>query len=266
MPYVAPISRLESLPANHPTSWVFLDETGVAHAHSTDRFFGIGVLKLADPSNLLHEIQLLRARYGFHGELHWANFDKALIRGRDDVVQFAKDSMDLVLRDKQAFFCCHIADRQHGDLTARFRDHPHAGERAYEALAAKILAEAIEGEEIVSVIADRRSTSSKVSFERDVSRTVNQAKQRLAVANVCCLDSRSTDALQVVDLLLGAAAFDLRQGRTNSGSQKQQLLAHLLDRCECSTFRPTGREDPAGKWKVELLTQSRKTRRKHRGR
>jgi len=253
------------LSPDHPTACVFLDETGVVHKHSTDSFFGIGVLKMSDPSVLLNDVQALRNRHGFHDELHWAGFDKASSRYRQEQVELAKAMMDLVFASSDARFCCHIADRRHGDLTAKFGSHRHAGEKAYEALAAEILGETIDDEEIVSVIADRRSTPRKVTFELDVARSVNLARERLAVATVCRLDSRSTDALQLVDLMLGAAAFDLRQGRIEGESQKQQLLAHLLDRCDCATFRPRGRSDPDGRWRVKLLTRSHKTRRKRRG-
>jgi hypothetical protein len=103
-----------------------------------------------------------------------------------------------------------------------------------------VLREIIDGEEVVGVLADGRSTSPAVEFERDVSNSVNRASGRLAVASVCRLDSRSTDALQVVDLLLGATALDLRQGRVESGTQKQLLLDHLLSHCGCASFRPGG--------------------------
>ncbi len=255
-------ARSPRLPVDHPTAVIFLDETGVVHRR--DRFFGIGVLKLTDPAPLLRGVQLLRDRHDFRDELHWANFDKGT-RADDPRLAFAKEVMDLFFGSGGARFCCHIADRQNGDLAAQFKGHPHAGERAYEALASKILREVIDDEEIVSILADRRSTSPDVTFERDVTRSINHAKGRLAVVSVCRMDSRSTDALQLVDLLLGAATLDLRQGRTESGSQKQQLLEHLLEHCDCPSFRPVGREDPEGRWKVKLLTRSRKARRKQRG-
>jgi Protein of unknown function (DUF3800) len=262
---VSPL-HIRRLAADHPTAWVFLDETGVVHQRTTSQFFGIGILKLTDPAPLLGAIQRLRDHYEFRGELHWANFDKAQSRYHDEHVRMAQDVMDLVFESDDTHFCCHIADRQHGDLTAKFKGHAHSAERAYEDLASKVLREVILGDEIVSIIADRRSASREVNFEAELARSVNQAKDRLAVANVCRVDSRSTDALQVVDLLLGAATLDLRQGQTESGSQKQQLLNHLLTRCDCPTFRPNGLSDPSGKWKVKLLTRSRKTRRKQRGR
>jgi hypothetical protein len=248
---------------NHPTAVIFLDETGVLHPHH--RFFGIGVLKLTDPALLLGDMQLLRDRHAFRDELHWASFDKARARDDDSRLMFAKEAMDLFFANGNARFCCHVADRQHGDLTAQFKDHPHARERAYEQMASNVLRESIGAEEIVSVLADRRSTSPMVAFEREVTDSVNHARGRMAVTTVCRVDSRSIDALQLVDLLLGAATLDLRQGRTESGSQKQQLLEHLLAHCDCASFRPSGGEDPTGRLKVKLLTRSRKARRKRRG-
>jgi len=251
------------LPVDHPTATIFLDETGILNAR--DQYFGIGVLKLLDAAPLLRDIQRLRDRHEFRDELHWASFDKAVARGSGRRLDFAMEVMDLFFAAENARFCCHIADRQHGDVTAQFKGSPHAGELAYEKLASRILREVIDPQEIVTVLADGRSTSPAVAFERDVAKSIHAAKGCLAVASVCRLDSRSTDALQVVDLLLGAAALDLRQGRTESASQKQALLEHLLEHCGCASFRPSGREDPDGRWKVKLLTQSRRTRRKRRG-
>jgi hypothetical protein len=251
------------LPPDHPTALIFLDETGVVQKR--DPFFGIGLLKVRDPAALLRGVQIIRDRLEFHEEIHWASLDKAGRRGRDRRLQVALEVMDLVFDTADARFCCQIADRQHGDLTAKFSGQEHADEMAYEWLASRVIREVIEPDEIVSVIADKRSTSPKVKFEAAVAQSINQAEDRLAVASVCRVDSRSTDGLQLVDLLLGAAALDLRQGRTTTGSQKQQLLAHLLERCDCPTFRPHGRSDPAGKWGVTLLSPSRKTRRKRRG-
>jgi Protein of unknown function (DUF3800) len=252
------------LPHDHPTATIFLDETGVVAAR--DRYFGIGVLKLVDAAPLLRHVQGLRDKHDFREELHWSSFDKGGSRGATRRLDFAKEVMDLFFAADGARFCCHIADRQKGDVTAQFKGHPYAGERAYEQLASRVLREMIDDEEIVSVLADGRSTSPAVEFERDVSNSINRASGRLAVASVCRLDSRSTDALQVVDLLLGAAALDLRQGRIESGTQKQLLLNHFLDHCGCASFRPNGREDPDGRWRVKLLARPRKTRRRRRGR
>jgi hypothetical protein len=230
------------LPADHPTATVFLDETGVVHSRPHDPYFGIGCLRLRSPGPLLLELHNLKQRVGLPGELHWADFDKATTQRRPELVTLAKDAIDLVFDSDEAFFACSIADRGRGDLTAAFRGHPHATHKAYERLAAQVLLQVLDDEEIVSVLADHVSTSPEVRFERDVARAVNDARGRLAVASVCRLDSRATVGLQLVDLLLGAATFDLRRGRTNGETQKEELMAHLLERCGCPSFRPRGKK------------------------
>lgn len=127
-----------------------------------------------------------------------------------------------------------------------------------------MLHDVIDDDEVATVLADEMSTPPEVKFERDVAATVNQRRGRLAISTVCRLDSRSIDGLQLVDLLLGAAALDLRQGRTGAGSQKQAILEHLLDRCGCASFRPSGRSSD-GKFKVVVLAKPRKIRRGRRG-
>lgn len=209
------------LPPGHPTAVVFLDETGVVH-RASDPYFGIGCLKARDPGPLLQGFYRLRERTGFHEELHWADFDKAKLKGREDVVELAKAAIDLVFDSDDAEFCCQIADRAAGDLTARFHRHPYPGHKAYEWLASQVLDAAVGDTEIVTVLADRLSTSPAVRFESDVATVVNQRRDRLAVSSVCRLDSRSTDGLQLVDVLLGATALDLRQGRTGGAGRSRR--------------------------------------------
>lgn len=266
MPVEAPATTHPTpveLSPDHPTATVFLDETGVVHHRASDKYFGIGCLKANDPAPLLQGLHDLRDRAGFHEELHWADFDKARLRGRSDVVELAKAAIDLVFDSDDAYFCCWIANRDHGDLTARFARHAHPGHKAYEWLAAEVLDDTVGPVELTTVLADRLSTTPDVRFETDVAKVVNGRRQRLAVVNVCRLDSRSTDGLQLVDLLLGAATLDLRQGRIAKATQKQELLEHLLDRVGCVSFRPNGRER-ADKFKVKLLGKARKTRRSPR--
>ena len=259
-------ARAATLPVGHPTAIVFLDETGVVHPHRTDPIFGIGCLKASDPSALLRDFKRLRDRAGFHHELHWADFDKAKTKDRPDLVTLAKSAIDLVFHSPDAFFCCTIAERGHGDLTARFKSHPHAAAKSYEALAADVLSDLIVGDELITVLADHISTHPDVRFETGVATIVNARHDRLAIASVSRLDSRAHDGLQLVDLLLGATAYDLRRGDHGAKTQKSELLAHLLERCDCASFRPDGRRDPDGtKYNVTILKVPRRTHRGRRG-
>ena len=263
-----PSALAVSLPVGHPTAVVFLDETGVVHPQPTDPLFGIGCLKASDPSALLRDFKRLRDRAGFHRELHWADFDKAKTKDRTDLVALAKSAIDLVFDSSDAFFCCTIAEREgDGDLTARFKGHPHAAAKAYEALAADVLSDLIDGDELITVLADHISTHPDVRFEADVATAVNTRHERLAIASVSRLDSRAHDGLQIVDLLLGATAFDLRRGDHGARTQKSELLEHLRHRCDCASFRPDGRRDPDGndKYNIKVLKVPRRTHRGRRG-
>lgn len=266
MPTAQPSAVTTTLPVGHPTAVVFLDETGVLHPHRTDPVFGIGCLKASDPSGLLRDFKQLRDRAGFHRELHWADFDKAKTKDRPELVALAKSAIDLVFDSDDAFFCCALAERGRRDLTARFKGHPHATAKAYEALAADVLSDLIVGDELITVLADQMSTHRDVRFESDVATTVNVRHGRLAIASVSRLDSRAHDGLQLVDLLLGATALDLRRADHGGTTQKHQLLRHLLDRCDCPSFRPRGRSDrDRTKYHVKLLTAPRPTHRGSRG-
>ena len=254
------------LPVGHPTSVVFLDETGVVHHHPNDSYFGIGCLKTPDPALLSRGLRRLRDQSGIRDELHWADFDKAATRNREDLVDFAKRSIDLLFDTDDVYFCCRVADRGLGDLTRPFRNHRYPEAKAYERLAARVLEHLITGDEVVTVLADYVSTPPEVQFERDVAAAVNAAHGRLALASVTRLDSKGHDGLQLVDLLVGAATFDLRRGDHRGESQKQELLDHLLDRCGCASFRPNGRCDPDGtKYDIGFLTPPRRPRRGRRG-
>lgn len=252
------------LPVDHPTSVVLLDETGVIE-HQTDQYFGIGCLKVADQGELDRRLRGLRDKFNHRQELHWADFDKRALLGSTDAVELARAAMDLAFDLDEITFRCLISDRQHGDLTAQFKRTAYPAYKAYEKFAADALDGIIGETEIVTVLADQQSTPPAVRFEADVKAAVNRTRGRLAIATVSRIDSRCHEGLQLIDVLLGAAALDLRQGRVEKESQKQQLLAHLLDRCGCASFRPRGACCPEGRWEVEILSKPKRGRRGNRG-
>lgn len=229
--------------------------------HAEDPYFGIGCLKGVDHGPLLRRLQHLRDNAGFREELHWASFDKGLFRGREEIVSLGKEAIDLVFDDPATRFYCAISDRRNGDLTRAFRGHPHAAYKAYEELAGRVIDRAIDDPEVVTVLADQMSVPAGVHFELDVRSLVNGKRDRLAVATVSRVDSRCSVGLQLVDLLLGAAAYDLRRGAGDPTTQKARLAAHLLDRCDVPSFRPRGRTCGGGRFQVDVLGGPKRTRR-----
>lgn len=248
-PTISATTSSLSLPVDHPTSVVYLDETG---GISNERFFGLGCLKLGDASALLRAMQKLRNVEEFHEELKWATLDKAELVER--APGFARKAIDLVLGSGEAFFSCLIADSQTINVVARYG----SPWKAYEQLAADLLVELIDEEEIVTVLADDYSTPDDVFFEDDVRSKVNAQKGRLAAGTVSRLDSKAADGLQLVDLLLGAVAFDFRQGAAqgNLTGEKAEISDYLRDRLGVVSYRPRGKEIP-GQFSVKVAEKSK---------
>jgi hypothetical protein len=174
----------------------FLDEAGII---ARDRFFAVGCLKLAEPSILLREVQHLRDRTQTYYEIHFTDVTRSSLPFYNAVV-------DLVAASG-AYFSCFVVDRKKHDPVERFGS-PWS---AYEKLAKQLLLGSIRPRELLVVLADNYSTPLNVAFEQDVRAAVNKKLGRLAVVSVCRLDSKTTDALQIVDLLTSAVAFEFRQ-------------------------------------------------------
>lgn len=204
----------QELPEDHPTGMVFLDESG---SIARDRFFAVGCLKLPEPSVLLRQVQKLRDRTETHHEIHFSDATK-------DSLPFYRSVVDLVAASNGSF-SCFVVDRDKSDPVARFGSHW----LAYEKLAKQLLLGTIRPRELLVVLADAYSTPDDVVFEQDVRTGVNQKLGRLGVVSICRLDSKSTDALQIVDLLTSAVAFEFRQaaGMAAKSNPKANLAKHV---------------------------------------
>jgi hypothetical protein len=253
-------SRSLTLPMSHPTAVIYLDESGVI---KTDRFFGIGCLRVVDDARLQRFLREHRQRLECFEEIHWAMFDKArALRGGS--YELACAAIDGFFDLEGVSFFCLVADRQEGNFAGGYR----TAWEAYERLAARVLDSAIDSEELVSVVADHVDTPRDVRFEHEVKKQVNRSRSRLAVATVTRAHSHAMDGLQLADLLLGATMFDFRRGIQPEGKgtdgQKDKLCSQLLDRCDVPSFRPRGKE-LRGKFKVEMRRRTRRGRRGRRG-
>jgi hypothetical protein len=175
---------------------VFLDEAGFI---ARDRFFAVGCLKLSEPSVLLRKIQKLRDQRQAYYEIHFKNVTKHSL-------SFYRAVVDLVAASDGSF-SCFVVDREAADPIERFGSHW----LAYEKLSKQLLLGTIRRRELLVVLADNYSTPDNVFFERDVRAAVNKQLKRLAVVSVCRLDSKTSDALQVADLLTSAVAHEFRQ-------------------------------------------------------
>ena len=210
----ATTTRIE-LRRDHKTATAFIDETG---AIAQDRFFAVGCLVTPTASVVLRKIQKLRDSRQWYGEIKWVDLTMTTL-------PLYKDLVDLIVVTDARYYC-FVADRKTADPVKRFARDAWL---AYEKLATQVLIGAAKPYELLSVMADNYSTPDTVKFEEDVQAEVNRRLERLAVTTICRLDSKSCDALQLVDVLTGAVAFEHRQaaGLAGTRSAKALLAAHL---------------------------------------
>lgn len=204
---------------DHPCAAAFLDETGVI---SKDRFFGVGVMKSSEPSRLLRAVRKFRDQRHWYGEIKFSDL-------KPRALDLYKDFVDMCLDPAHGVhYFCFIADRSVADPVARFGTQWDA----YGKLSEQLLVAVTAPDELVSVMADNYSTPDHVLFEEDLRAAVNRRLRRLAMVSVCRLDSKSSDGLQVADLLTSAIAHEFRAaaGLASAKSEKGQLAEHVRDR------------------------------------
>lgn len=224
MESVGSARRRPVLSRDHPTSAVFVDESGII---SRDRFFAVGLLKCEEPSRLLRSIQKFRDQKHWYEEIKFTG-----VRGRS--LALMEQLVDVCLDERSGVrFFCFVADRQQADPIQRFG----SSWDAYAKLAEQLLVAALRPDELVSVMADNYSTPDHILFEEDLRAAVNRRVRRLAVVSVCRLDSRSSDGLQVADLFTSAIAFEFRSsaGLASAMGDKAELSSHVRRRLGASS-------------------------------
>jgi len=199
---------------DHPCGTAFLDETGII---SKDQFFAIGLLKSTEPARLLRRISKLRDQDHWYSEIKWYDLTAGTLPFYQKVVDICGDS--------DAEFFCFIANRALHDPVSRFG----SAWDAYGKLAEQLLVASIHPDELVALLADNYSTPDSVLFEEDLRSAVNRRLNRLALTSVVRLDSRSSDGLQLVDLLTSAIAHEFRAdaGLASHTSPKGQLSTYV---------------------------------------
>lgn len=205
----------DRLPRKHPTSVLMLDETG---AIANDRFFAVGLVKCSAASVLLRTVQKFRDRRHHYGEFKFGDITRSSL-------PLYKDLIDEVFGCGDLSFRCFLADRTVADPVQRFGNQW----QAYLRMAEQLVLGALVFNEVASVLADNYSTPDHVSFEEDLRNQVNRRTGRMALTSVVRLDSKSSDGLQVVDLLTSASAFEFRAnaGLASGNSPKAEMAAHV---------------------------------------
>lgn len=188
------------LPTNHPTATIYLDETGWAR---TAPFFGVGALLLRQPEKVLADFRDLRAETKCQQFLRWS-----------DLHSYGDKTLDLVRRALTM-----LAKNENVTFTAFLADYERLGgpkgyggrEAAYNLVATRTLLSAVEEpNHLACVLADQFEAPRGRRIESEIIARVNATKKRLALVSMQRLRSNASEGLQLVDLMLGAVAYQVR--------------------------------------------------------
>lgn len=214
--------RSLALKRGHPVATAFLDESGII---SADRFFSIGLVKSAKAPKLLRAIHKFRDKNHWYDEIKWYDITKKSVPIYKEIIDVCFASPDLLE------FYCFVADRSVADPVKRFGSQWDA----YGKLAEQLVVASTHPDELVAIMADNYSTPDHILFEEDLRAAVNRRLRRLAAVSVVRLDSRSSDGLQIADLLTSAVTFEFRaaQGLAKKESPKGQVAEYVKQALGC---------------------------------
>ena len=193
-----------------------------------DPFFAVGVLRCSSPYAITRPIQRIRDGNSFYDEIKWG---KVSHKNLPVVAEIVK-----VVLHSDSSFHVFIADKRQHDVIGRF-----GGQfKAYECLARQLLRGSIRRGETVWLIADEYSTPPHDAFEENVRDWVNKKLERVAVGGACRMRSEGTDLLQMIDLFLGAIAYEYKAAdgivSASPSKPKVQLLEHIKKEANVATF------------------------------
>ncbi|MGO1591959.1 MAG: DUF3800 domain-containing protein [Ancrocorticia sp.] len=197
---------------------MFIDESGSKSSHS--KFFVLGLVKVRDSGQLMRELRGVRERHHFKGEFKFS----AVTRDTKQVYFEAIEQ----LAQADVRIGAYVFDKATAD--------PFQGRQAWEAqreCVSKLVRGNTNRGELLSAHLDLITTPSGVSLADQVKSQVNQQLQCMTVVSCLDLDSRSTDGLQMADLVAGSVSYarrawsgespDLPGQRSDKGELAQRL-------------------------------------------
>ena len=204
------------VPLGYPTSVIYMDESGSRASGSN--FFVVAAAKVRNHGLFLRGVRDCRDRTGFGGEFKFSEITRGSLVAYYELIDHIENA------DLHVAAC--VVDRS---VSNPFKYRKEEW-RAHADVATQLLVGCINRRELVTVIADAITTPSGRSYEDTVRNNVNKRLGNTSVIGAACLDSRTSDGLQVADLLAGAVAFEYRRLAGVSGkphSNKAKVVNRL---------------------------------------
>jgi len=180
----------------------FLDETGLIN-DPRDKFFGIGIIKIDYPEKVYNKIRKIRGKYNYREEIKWSKINRKI---RFDM---AREFFGIFLKEDVKFNCI-ILDKEELDFKKHFDNDLYKVYRNFSIALLKLMI-GKSPNELIILLADDYFTPDGVDLELTIKKFTNDHYQNFVVAGVCQIDSKSSDVLQLTDLILGAIVYDLKK-------------------------------------------------------
>jgi hypothetical protein len=217
------------MPTNKPfkdirSCFCFLDETGLLY-NNRDKFFGLGIVKCSRPQKLYRKIRKIRNKYNYREEMKWWNLDS---RVRFDV---AREFFN-VFMEEDAKFNCIILNKRELDFKKYFQNNLY---KVYTSFSIALLKLVIgrSPQEVIILLSDDYFSPDGEDLETAIKAIVNDHYKKFVVAGACQIDSRSSDILQLTDLILGSIMYDLKKQNKlviNQNQFKRKFLNFLYQK------------------------------------
>ncbi len=208
------------------TSFCFLDETGLIYS-KTDQFFAIGIIECPKPQNLYNKIRKIRDQYRYNEEVKWTRLNRKI---RFDV---ARNFFEVFLLE-DAKFNCIILNKEELDFEKYFQNDLYKVYQNFTIALLKIIL-GKKPNEVLILLMDNYFTPDGTDLEVKIKRFINDHYKNFIIAGVCQIDSKSSDILQLTDLILGAILYDLKKQNnliepTKSSRFKRRFLNYLYQK------------------------------------
>jgi len=215
------------------TPFAFVDETGALNV-KTEPYFALGLVKTQRAQTLYPKFRSLRSKLQLFPELRFYNLTNHLL-------PLAKGFIDIFIDSPVSSFNCIIIPKHDKDFDAETYFNSDIFE-VYRKFLTILIKESIGPIDILTVLADDYfcpyNDATLETFEGSIRALVNSHFGRLALTSVCQISSKSSDFIQLTDLILGCVLMDLRiqvglidtKKLSSSNSVRLELLQHLKEK------------------------------------
>lgn len=218
-----PLASMEAIPDYKKVKLpvFFLDETGILNKKD-DQFFALGILKTERPHEIQRRLKTLRDKYHYYEEIKWNKLSPV----KFNICQAA---INAFMEIPGVMFSCIILRKSELDFEKYFQSDLN---KVYKSFSVRLLKNniALDANEVCTVIADDYFYPDGINLELASRAILNDHYKRLVVSCFLQINSKSSDLLQLTDLLLGATAYDLKlQERVikRHPNLKSELLQYL---------------------------------------